>query len=261
MRPLRVVLADDEPLALVRLRKLLADEPGVEIVATCADGPETITCLRDLRPDVVFLDIQMPGADGFGVLEALRPEELPWVIFVTAYDAHAIRAFEARALDYLLKPTSRTRLREAIARVRARVEAGGEHRSRLQEWLAERAATARIAVREGDRVRFIPTQSIDWVESAGNYAILHVGKTTHILRETLSELETSLPSDRFFRISRAALVRLDAILELHATGIDAMDVVLKDGCTLPLTRSRRALRDRIANLSARSPIDDDAADR
>ncbi len=228
---LRVVMVEDEPLARERLRGLLAGEPDVEVVAECVDGPSAVETLRRLTPDLVFLDIRLPGMDGFAVLEKLGDGVRPSIIFLTAFDEHAVKAFEARALDYLLKPVSRARLRDALQRVRERRSASG---------VSER----RLAVRDGDRVTFVNVSEVDWIEAAGNYAILHCGPSTHILRETMSALETSLPQDSFLRVSRGAIVNLRRVVELRSE--DGQGVaVLRDGKRVPVKRALRDVEQRL----------------
>lgn len=240
---MKAVIVDDEPLARSHLRRLLAGEADVKILTECEDGPSAIAALRDLRPDVVFLDIRMPGMDGFGVLEALPPDRIPWTIFITAYDEHAVQAFEASALDYLLKPISRARVQAAVARLRARL-GSAENLTRLTEWLAERAAARRIAIPEENGIRFLSMDEVDWIESAGNYAVVHVGPVRHILRETLNELETTLPEQVFLRVSRQAIVNIRKVREIQIR--DGRNLLLLGKDTLiPSSRSRRELSLRI----------------
>lgn len=247
---IRVLIVDDEPLARDRVRSLLLKESDVEIVGECGDGPAAVEAIQALRPDLVFLDIQMPGADGFEVLRRLGPGPLPLVVFVTAFDQHAVRAFEARALDYLLKPFKQSRFRETLQRVRERRAAGtGDDLSaRLAGFLAARAPgtprLSRLMVRNGERTVLVPTADIDSVEAAGNYAVVHVGRTTHIVRETMSALEEQLPAG-FLRISRSAIVNLDRVRELQAMAAGEHVVVLTDGRTLPMTRGLREVEERL----------------
>ncbi len=228
---IRVLIADDEPLAIDRLRRLLADETGVEIVAECADGHEVVEALRQCAPDAAFLDIRMPGMDGFEAVEKFAPSCLPWIIFLTAHREHALRAFEARALDYLLKPVSRSRLREALSRVRERLSgAGGLER--------------RLAVRDGDKVAFVSAGEIDWIEAAGNYALLHSGARTHILRETMTALEDLLPAEFFARVSRGAIVNLSRVAELQSDE-GSGELLLHGGARIPVKRPLREIERRL----------------
>jgi two-component system LytT family response regulator len=248
---LRVIVVDDESLARERLRRLLNNEADVEIVAECADGPSAIEAVRTHNPDLLLLDIQMPGMDGFAVLEALGPKRLPAVVFVTAFDQHAVRAFEARALDYLLKPTTRARLSRTLAHVRERLAAnvGQAVPQALIDFIEEQkthgTGVRRIAVRAGERISFVSTDDIDWVEAAGNYVILHVGKTTHILRETMNALETELPANVYLRVSRSAIVNLRRVKELQAVAPGEHVAILADGQRIAITRSLREVEDRL----------------
>jgi two-component system LytT family response regulator len=248
---LRLLLADDEPLARERLRMLLASETDVEIIGECGDGAATVEAVRAHAPDVLFLDIQMPGMDGFEVLRALGAEKIPVVIFVTAYDEHAVRAFEARALDYLLKPCKRARFRQALERAREQVVArrGGALPQALLDLLAERETGAgrirRLAVRSGERVIFVAVEDLDWIEAAGNYAILHAGRENHILRETMNALETQLPPESFLRVSRSAIVNLRRVREIQALAPGEHVALLADGHKVTMTRPLREIEERL----------------
>ncbi len=248
---LRVIIVDDEPLARERLRRLLSSDAEVEIVAECADGPSCVKMVEQEHPDLLLLDVQMPGMDGFEVLRALNPESLPAVVFVTAFDQHAVRAFEARALDYLLKPPSRARVQEALARTRERLSQKAAHPlpQPLLDLLADREAAVgrvrRFAVRNGERLAFVSTEDIDWVEAAGNYVVLHTGKETHILRETMNALEAQLPADRFLRVSRSAIVNLRRIKEIQAVAPGEHVALLEDGQRVQMTRSLREIEERM----------------
>jgi len=242
---LRVLLVDDEPLGRDRLHNLLASEPDIEVVGECGDGPSTVTAVHKLKPDLLFLDIQMPGMDGFDVLQALGAKRLPAVVFVTAYDEHALRAFDARALDYLLKPASGTRLRQALERVRALVASTrvGETDAALRDLLSSRPR--RIAVRTGERILYIPVEEIDWAEAAGNYVVLHAGTQNHIIRETLGALENELPHVAFLRLSRSAIVNLNRVKEIQAVAPGERAAILVTGQRLAITRSLREVEERL----------------
>jgi two-component system LytT family response regulator len=248
---LKVLIVDDEPLARERLGMLLAKEPGVAITGEASDGPSAVAAIREQRPDVVLLDIQMPGLDGFGVLRELDPAELPCVIFVTAFDRHAVQAFEAHALDYLLKPCKPARLHEALERARSQKTAreGGALPQRLIDLLESRVPStphlARIPVRNGERVSFVRTPAIDWIEASGNYVVLHCGKDSHIVRETLGTLEEQLPPAAFLRISRSVIVQLDRIRELQSVSPGEHVVLLQDGRKLSMTRGLREVEEKL----------------
>jgi two-component system, LytTR family, response regulator len=247
---LKAILVDDEPLARERIRTLLAAEPDVELLAECTNGPEAVDAIRRQPPDVLFLDIQMPEMDGFEVLRALGAP-LPLVIFVTAFDEHAVRAFEAQALDYLLKPFKPARFRAALTRAREQLahRQPDEITRQLLTLLESRGTPThyltRISVRDRDRVRFVKTSDIDWLEASGNYVILHTGKENHVLRETLTALEAQLSPREFVRLSRSALVNLDRVQHVEPMFNDEHVVVLTTGARLPLTRGVRELQDRL----------------
>jgi two-component system LytT family response regulator len=242
----RVVIVDDEPLAREKLRTLLAGRPGYELVAECGDGSAAVEAIHELEPDLVFLDVEMPGLDGFGVLEALEPGREPHVVFVTAYDRYALRAFEVRALDYLLKPFARARFEEALARVeerRHRSAAPGEWteiRALLDELRAERGYAARLVVRTGQKITFVATADVDWIEADGNYARLHAGKRDYLLRETMKNVEARLDPRRFLRIHRSAIVNLDRIASVEPYFHGEYVVTLADGHRITASRTHSA---------------------
>lgn len=251
---MKAIIVDDEPLARERLRRLLSGEPDVEIVAECADGPAAVEAVSQHAPDLLLLDVQMPGMDGFETLRALKIEHPPAVVFVTGFDQHAVRAFDARALDYLLKPTTRARLAEALARVREKLAAkdvSTRFPQALLDLLAERAGSGtpsrvrRLAVRTGERIVFVSTEDVDWVEAAGNYVILHVGHATHILRDTMSNLEDQLSGGPFLRVSRSAILNLQRVKELQSVAPGEHLAILSDGQRVPMTRSLREVEDRL----------------
>jgi two-component system LytT family response regulator len=247
---LNVVIVDDEPPARERIRALLAQEPDVEILAECDSGAEALAALRKRDPDLLFLDVQMPEMSGFELLQKL-PAPWPAIIFVTAFNQHAVAAFEVRALDYLLKPFTAGRFRAAVARARDQLaqKTYVEAAQRLHAWLdAQRAGpprSMRLAVRDRDRTRFLNVSDIDWIEASGNYVVIHVGLEKHVLRESLTSLESQFPADDFFRINRRTLVRLDAIAEVVAVERDQHVAVLKGGERLPL---RCGVREIVARM-------------
>ncbi len=250
---MRVLIVDDEPLARERLRTLLARETGIEVGGEAGSGPDAVEAIRRLKPDLVLLDIQMPGLDGFGVLRELGPE-LPAVIFVTAFDGYAVQAFEVHALDYLLKPFKPARLREALSRARARLAgpAPGDVQARVlalleqhQRRQQEPAWLARLAVRTGDRVRFIRTEDIDWIEASGNYVVVHAGAERHTLRETLGSLEARLSPACFQRLSRSAVANIDRIREIQPLARGEPVAILHGGARITMTRGLRELQERL----------------
>jgi two-component system LytT family response regulator len=249
---IRVLVADDEPLARERLRTLLTREDGLEIIAECPNGIEAIDSIGKLSPDLVFLDIQMPGASGFDVIEAIGPTRMPLVIFVTAFDHYALKAFDVHALDYLLKPFDRDRFHEALVRARQQLErrTNGDLERRLLELVQDlKPATQRLerfVIKSGGRVFFVRADEIDWIEAAGNYVKLHVGAETHLFRETMNSLESRLDPDVFFRIHRSHIVNIERVRELQPWFNGEYVVFLKNGTRLTLSRGyREKLQDRI----------------
>jgi len=249
MEKIRTIIVDDEPLARERIRTLLDAEPDFEIVAECDGGAAAVSAVDSLDPDLLFLDIQMPEIDGFDVLSAIEPEQMPAVIFVTAYDQYAVRAFEVHALDYLLKPFDKERFKEALERVRSRTGAAGkEDASALTEHIArllddvrtERRTNDRILIKSEGKIFFLSTQEIDWVEAAGNYMRLHAGNETYLMRETMSGMEKRLPSDHFVRIHRSTMVNFNRIKEMQPAFSGEFTVILKNGEELKLSRKYRA---------------------
>ena len=249
---IRTLIVDDEPLARERIRSLLKAEPDFEVVAECANGNEAVAAVKEKRPDLVFLDIQMPGMDGFEALRAIGKDLLPVVIFVTAYDQHALKAFEVHALDYLLKPFKVARFQETLKRARASLAARqseGLPKGLLE--LIERASAkapaqdylARIAVKTGERTFFVKTAQIDYIEAAGNYLVLHAGKENHVVRETLTALEEKLDPKKFIRVNRSTMVNVEQIKELQPLFKGEHIVVLQNGKQLPLTRGIRELEE------------------
>lgn len=247
MTEIAALIVDDEPPARRGIRQLLAAHPDVGVVGECRDGREALLALGQLKIDLVFLDIQMPGIDGFGVLRAHGPERMPPVIFVTAYDQFAVRAFEDRALDYLVKPLNRARFDQALARVRERRElvAARDRVRQLNSLLAATAvkspAVARIAVPRSGGVHMLPVDAIDWIEAVDYLSRLHTERGSYLLHESLASLERRLNAGQFVRVHRSALVRTDRVRQLRADARGALTAVLVDGTELPVSRRRRAL--------------------
>ena len=247
------LIVDDEPLARKRILMFLQYEPDLEVVGECANGTEAIQQIGKFSPDLVFLDVQMPEMDGFDVLRALPAERWPMVIFVTAYSQYAVEAFEVHALDYLLKPFKLARFRQALQRARQKLkmqDVKGQN-ERFREWLlAQEQAIypSRLTVKSGEHTAFVEVNQLDYIEAAGNYAILHVGPTNHILRETLANLEAKLSPQQFLRVSRSAIVNLGRIKAVQPATRSEHVVVLKDGRELPLTRGVREVQQRLESL-------------
>ena len=251
---IRTIIVDDVELARERI-KILLDDPEVEIVAECANGREAVSAIGGLRPDLVFLDVQMPQVGGFEVVEAVGVEEMPAVIFVTAYDEYALRAFEVNAVDYLLKPFDRERLNKAVARAKRAIRRGtpaGETEERLRRLLLEvrdePKYLKRIPVKSARDTTLIITESIDWVSAAGHYLELHVGGETHLIREQLSRLEARLDPEQFVRVHRSVVVNLDRIKSLRPLFNGDHLIILKNGQELNLSRT---YHDKLMKLLAR----------
>ena len=237
---LSVLVVDDEPLARERIRALLDDESDVKIVGECASGRTAVKAIQEKRPDLVFLDVQMPGVDGFGVVEQIGAARMPAIVFVTAFDQYALKAFEVHALDYLLKPFDRERFQATLAR--ARNSHGGEARlaALVQSLAARRKFAERLLVKGGGKERLVPVDEVDWFEAAGNYVKIHTGGERLLLRETMANLEERLDPDRFARIHRSTIVNLKRVKELEPWFHGDYVVRLHDGQKLTLSRSHRA---------------------
>jgi len=242
---LRVVIVDDEPIAREGVRVQLKSIPDVAIVAECANGIEAVAAIREHCPDLVFLDVQMPGMDGFEVLEEVGVEQLPSIVFVTAYDKYALRAFEVNAIDYLLKPFDKERFHKAFNRARAAaLETGRDSIShRLQSLLSAISHPPhyleRLVVKTSGRIFFLPTSEIDWIESADNYVSVHVGRHSHLIRETLTALEAKLNPAEFIRIRHSAIVNLKHVRELHPLFKGEYEIVLHNETKLRTSRRYR----------------------
>ena len=240
-------------MARERLVSLLAVEPGVELAGTAASGPEAVNCIRDAAPDLVFLDLQMPGMDGFKVIETIGVDRMPPTVFVTAYDEYAVRAFEVQAIDYLLKPFGRQRFQSALAKARRHLERErhGEMAGRLAELLrtgrSPESKSDRLLIKSGGRISFIDVESIDWVEAEGNYVRLHAGDQVHVMRETMSGLIDRIGGQRFARIHRSRIVNVKRVKELLIAGGGDYQVVLWNGTKLGLSRLYRdALQEQLS---------------
>jgi two-component system LytT family response regulator len=242
MEKIRALIADDEALARRRLRQFIAEVPDIEVVGECEDGRRAAALIKSLAPDLLFLDVQMPLLDGFGVIREVGAGNVPAVVFVTAFDQFALRAFEAHALDYLLKPYGRERFMQAV--VRARRQIGDANvRARLDALaggLSERPRYAtRLAVKARGRTVILSADEIDWVGAADNYLELHAGTNSFVVRETLSQLQAKLDPQKFVRIHRSTLVNVERIKELHPLFAGDQVVVLHDGTKLPVSRTHR----------------------
>lgn len=251
MVPLRVLIVDDEMLARQRLRRLVQAEPDAEVIGECVDGRAAVTAIRSQRPDVVLLDVQMPELDGFGVLHALQGEPTPRVVFVTAYDDYAVRAFDVHAVDYVLKPVDAERFRVAFDRARQSYAhaAAADRLGQLLETVRRvadaggagpaPAYASRLLVKDDGRMFFVKVADVDWIEADRNYVRLHVGSTTHTLRDRISRLEETLDPRVFARIHRSTIVNLNRIQEMQQWFSGDYVVILQNGTRLRLSRHYR----------------------
>ncbi|HEX8944545.1 MAG TPA: LytTR family DNA-binding domain-containing protein [Gemmatimonadaceae bacterium] len=250
---IRAVIVDDEELARDRIQTLLEQQPDVEVVGVCTDGPSAVETIDRTQPDLVFLDVQMPGMDGFEVVDNLERTKMPAVVFVTAHDAHALRAFEIHALDFLLKPFDQTRFEKALERARGQL---GRNKgtvldsrlvSLLEELHEERKYSERLIVKSSGRVFFVRTEEIDWVEASGNYVKIHTKSDAHLLRESMKNMEAKLDPKTFVRIHRSAIVNIDHIKELEPWFHGEYIVIMRDGTRLTASR---VFSDRLSALIA-----------
>jgi two-component system LytT family response regulator len=278
--PMRVLIVDDEPIARRRISRLLKLEDDVEVVNEVGSGTDAVAAIKEQRPDLVFLDVQMPDLDGFGVVSALGdPEQMPAIVFVTAYNEYAVKAFDVNAVDYVLKPFDGERFRSAFQRARTTLEqknsaeAGRRIKALLEEVLGEQRAQAltaagaangatpaptvpraryldRLMVKHDGRVFFVKVADVDWFEASGNYVRVHVGRVSHLIRETMHGIEAQLDPNLFARIHRAVIVNMDRIRELQPWFAGDYIVILRDGRQLKLSRTyREALQSRMHRLA------------
>ncbi len=242
---IRVLLVDDEPLARDMLREMLQSDPEAQVVGESCNGREALGAIQAQNPDLIFLDVQMPEMGGFELLSSLGSGKMPYVIFVTAYDQYAVRAFEVQALDYLLKPFDQERFdlswQRAKAQLRRDQNGGMDQRilTLLEELKAGKKHLERLVIKAGGRIYFLDTKDIDWIEAEGNYVSVHSARKAHLLRETISSLESQLDPKKFVRIHRSSIVRLDFIQELQPWFHGEYRVILHDGTQLTLSRNHR----------------------
>jgi two-component system LytT family response regulator len=246
------MVIDDEPVARERIVGLLQEEQDIELIGQCADGQQAINAIQEQSPDLVFLDVQMPACDGFNVIQQVGPDRMPAVVFVTAYDEYALRAFEVHAIDYLLKPFGRDRFQQTLRHAREHLErrrAGDLGRRLLalvHDLKPEPQKLDRLVVKSGGRVFFLRTDQIDWIEAAGNYVRLHLADDSHLFRETMNNMEARLDTRRFVRIHRSRIVNTDRIKELQPWFNGEYVVVLQNGTRLTLSRGyREKLQERL----------------
>ncbi len=249
---IRSIIVDDEPPARKKVRHFLRDDPRFEVVGEAGDGLEGAELIAHTEPDLVFLDIQMPRMDGFEMLRGLEAAHIPHVVFTTAYDQYAIRAFEVHALDYLLKPFDADRFRDSLERAAREILQKKNFRKNLQALLAEAGRspfTRRLVLKSGGRITFLRTDEIAWIEAAGKYVHLHAGKASYLYRDSMSGMEGRLDPDRFFRVHRSAIVHVEFVHELQPWSKGDYIILLKNGTRVPLGR---AYRDRFLRSLQRS---------
>ena len=253
---IRALIVDDEPLAREKIRTLLAGDPEIEVVGECAGGRDAVNAIREHTPDLLFLDIQMPELDGFGVLQQIGRERIPVIVFVTAYDEYALKAFEVHALDYLLKPFDRDRFETALGRAKKQVRSQqtddlNERVVSLLTQLQERSEgdwLERLVVKTSGRIYFVSVDEIDWIEAAGNYVELHVGSRSHLVRMTMKGLEQRLDPRKFVRVHRSAIINIRRIREIQPWFSGEYLVVLEGGAKVNTAQSYRpALRTLLGN--------------
>jgi len=244
---IRALVVDDEPLARRAIRRFLGKHVGVDVIGECGDGESAVSAIRERKPDLVFLDVQMPEMDGFQVLSEVGANEMPVTIFVTAYDRYALRAFDANAIDYLLKPIGKERFERALTRAKHRIAGqvnSDEVRriiSRLERLAAVRTYLDRLSIPKNGRVLFVATKDIDWIEAEGNYVRLHVGNRDYEFRETLAALEEKLNPSEFLRIHRSTIVNIHRIKEIQAWFHGHHRVLLENGTELRMSRYQREI--------------------
>jgi two-component system LytT family response regulator len=250
---IRVLIVDDEPLARLGIQNQLMQVTDVEVVGEAGNGREAVKAIRQKRPDLVFLDIQMPLLDGFGVVESLAPDGLPAIVFVTAFDEHAIEAFEVNALDYLLKPVDPDRFQKTLQRVRARIAqsdtmiSGEKLLGLLRDIGADKTENyiSRFAIRDAGRIYFVDVRDIEWISAEGNYVGLHSNGRMHLTRYTMDRVSAKLDPAAFVRIRRSAIISISEIKELHPMQNGEYDIVLTSGTTLTSSRRYRGNLDRV----------------
>jgi two-component system, LytTR family, response regulator len=250
---IRTLIIDDEPLARRRILSLLQSDPAFEVVGECGNGKDAVEKILELKPDLVFLDVQMPKLDGFGVLEAVAPTHLPSIIFVTAFDQYAVKAFDAHAVDYLLKPFKQERFLDAMVRAKIQFQSvatsgngAGEENQKLLSLLRHvNTDSDRLVVRCGGKVVFLRSSEIEWIEAAANYIKLYSQQRVFTVREKISSLEEALPAGKFLRIHRSVIVNLSMVQEIQPCGGGEFVVVLRSGRELPLGRTYRSKIDEL----------------
>jgi|SRR5947209_3528827 len=244
-KKIRTLIVDDMPLARNRVRRFLNADADIEVIGECSDGKGAVAAVKELAPDMIFLDVQMPEMDGFEVLNSIGHENLPAIIFVTAHDQYALRAFDVHAIDYLLKPFDEHRFRRALERAKREIRQGqaSDVDERLRTLLAdvsrEPKYMKRMAVKTAGRTVILATDEIDWIGTAGNYLRLHAGRETHLIRDRMSQLESRLDPKQFARVHRSIIVNVDRVKEMHPLFNGDQVLILRDGTQLTMSRTYR----------------------
>lgn len=259
MRNITALIVDDEPLARERVRELLEQDPDIDVVGECGDGDEAVLSIFKLKPDLVFLDVQMPERNGFEVVSSVGLENIPVIIFVTAYDSFALQAFEVSALDYLLKPFDDSRFFQMLDRAKTQIRLAsqlenGERYKELVSELIDKVNPARdylqkVLVKSGERLTFLETRKVEWISSEGNYVCFHVDKSSYLMRETISNLESQLDPAQFLRINRSVIININSVKELHQMFHGDYKVILTDNSQFTLSRR---FRDRLPRIISRN---------
>jgi len=244
--PIRVLTVDDEPLALQRISRLVREEPSFSLVAECSSAQSAIDGICELRPQVVFLDVQMPEVDGFGVLDALDGSMLPWIVFTTAYEEYAVRAFEASAVDYLLKPISKERFAAAVGKVKAAANLGGNSNARA---VLDVTRYQRLLIKTDGKYVMLDPAHVERISAAGNYAIVYAGGKSYVIRETMTRIQCRLDPHRFFRVNRSEIVNLSFVQELEPTAHGEYSVTTIYGTKVNLTRTYRDALQRMLSMA------------
>ena len=255
---MRTLIVDDEALARKRIKSLLANDSSIEVIGECSDGKKAVEAIRALEPDLVFLDVQMPAMSGFDVIRTIGSERMPAIIFVTAYDQYALKAFEVQAVDYLLKPFNRARFERTVARAKTLVRslAGGAINDQLLTLLGslqrQQDMPELFMIKSAGRIVFLRAEDIDWIETVGNYVRLHAGRDSHLMRETMSGMESKLDPQKFMRIHRSTMVNIDQVKELQPWLNVEYVVIMRDGTRLNMSRRYRERLHKLLKNSAAS---------
>lgn len=257
-RRIRALIVDDEALARKRIKSLLAKDPGIEVIGECSDGQIAVEAIRALAPDLVFLDVQMPVMNGFDVIRSIGSEQMPAIIFVTAYDKYALEAFEVHAVDYLLKPFNRARFEKTVTHAKTLVDRlqGGAFNGQLLTLLGslqrKHEIPERFMIKSAGRIVFLRAEDIDWMDTVGNYVRLHAGRDSHLMRETMNGMELKVDPQKFLRIHRSTMVNIDRVKELQPWAKGEYLVIMRDGTRLNMSRRYRERLHKLLSKSAAS---------